>query len=78
MLKLNADGQYDQAPYIGGILNAMKGSYRVAGGRLETIYAWRGKLVTDVFELHLDLTGKRLTLHGLDSPQVRYTLQRLE
>ena len=56
----------------------MKGSYRVAGGRLETIYAWRGKLVTDVFELHLDLTGKRLTLHGLDSPQVRYTLQRLE
>lgn len=77
-LKLKADGQYEQALYIGGILNAMKGSYRVVAGRLETTYTWRGRPATDVFELHLDGTGKRLTLSGLGSPRARYTLQRLD
>ena len=72
-LKLKADGQ---TLNIGGILNAMKGSYRVAADRLEMTYIWRGKAVIDVFELYLDPTGERLTLLG--SPQARYTLQRLD
>lgn len=77
-LKFKPDGQYEQALYIGGIANVMKGSYRIVGGRLETTYVWRGESITDAFELYLDPTGKRLTLAGLGSPKSHYTLQRVE
>jgi hypothetical protein len=77
-LKFKPDGQYEQALYIGGVANVMKGSYRIVGGRLETTYVWRGESITDAFELYLDPTGKRLTLAGLGSPKSHYTLQRVE
>lgn len=77
-LTFKPDGQYEQALYIGGIANVMKGSYRIVGRRLETTYLWRGEAATDVFDFYLDPTGKRLTLTGLGSPKAHYTLQRME
>lgn len=77
-LKFKPDGQYEQALYIGGIANVMKGSYRITGGRLETTYLWRGESITDSFDLYLDPAGKQLTLMGLGSPKSYYTLQRME
>lgn len=77
-LTFKPDGQYEQALYIGGIANVMKGSYRIVGRRLETTYLWRGEAATDVFDFYLDPTGKRLTLTGLGSPKAHYTLQRVE
>lgn len=77
-LRFKDDGQYEQALSIGGILNAIKGSYRVVGHRLETRYLWRGEATVDTFEMYLDPTGKLLTLSGQRSPYARYTLRRAD
>lgn len=77
-LKFKADGQYEQALYIGEILNALKGEYRVSGNRLETRYLWRGQLAIDPFEIYLDPSGKRLTMTSTGTPRAYYTLERME
>jgi hypothetical protein len=76
-LRLKLDGTFEQALYIGGIPNVTKGTYRTVGDRLETTYVWRVE-VTDVFDVHLDQSGKLLTLAGRGSPRSHYTLERAE
>jgi len=76
-LRLRPDGTFEQALYIGGVPNLTKGTYRVVGDRLETTYVWRVE-VTDVFDIHLDATGKMLTLAGRGTPKSHYTLERAE
>jgi hypothetical protein len=73
-----SDGRYEQALYIGGILNAVKGTYRVAGDRVITSYEWGGKLDSDEFVAQLDASGDKLTLVGNRSPKAYYTLRRAD
>lgn len=77
-LIFKADGRYEQTLYIGDILNALKGEYRISGNRVETRYTWRGQRVTDAFEVYLDPSAKRLTLSGTGIPRAVYTLERVE
>lgn len=77
-LEFKPNGEYKQALYIGTVLNALEGTYRVSGGRLEMTYLWWGQPTTDVFEVYLDPAGKKLTLRGTGSPQSLYTLERTE
>jgi hypothetical protein len=78
VLRFKVDGVYEQSLSIGGIANVIKGTYQVVGERLETTYQWRGAAVTDIFDLHLDPTRKRLTLTGHGTPRAYYTLERME
>lgn len=77
-LVFKGDGRYEQALYIGGILNAMKGTYRVNGNRITTNYDWAGKPASDEFVAQFDASGDRLTLVRNGSPKAYYTLRRAE
>lgn len=77
-LTLKPDGNYEQNLYIGGILNAMKGRYTLAGNRLTTHYSWRGQPASDDMQVQLSADGKTLTLLRQGSPTVYYTLERAE
>lgn len=75
-LTFKSDGSYDQALSIGGILNAIKGTYRVSGNRVVTSYQWGGKAASDELVAELDATGDKLTLVRHGSPTAYYTLRR--
>lgn len=77
-LTLKPDGNYEQNLYIGGILNAMKGRYTLAGNRLTTHYSWRGQPASDDMQVQLSADGNTLTLLRQGSPTVYYTLERAE
>lgn len=77
-LTFKSDGRYEQALYIGGILNAIAGTYRVAGSRIITNYDWNGRPASDEFIAQLDASGDRLTLVGNRSPKAYYTLRRAD
>lgn len=77
-LVFKSDGRYEQALYIGGILNAVKGTYRVSGNRLVTNYTWSGKPASDEMAIQLDASGNRLTLVRSGSPKAYYTLRRAD
>lgn len=77
-LTLVPDGNYVQNLTIGGILNAIKGRYQVAGDRVITHYTWRGQPASDDMSAHLSADGETLTLVRQGSPVVYYTLKRAE
>lgn len=77
-LTLRADGRYEQDLYIGGILNAVRGTYAVDGQRLLTHYDWAGQPASEVMDVKLSGDGRQLTLLRHGSPMVHYTLSRID
>ncbi|WP_210412708.1 MBT domain-containing protein [Luteimonas granuli] len=77
-LTFKPDGSYEQDLTIGGILNAIKGRYRVVGDRVITEYSWRGQTASDEMVIQLSADRRLLTLVRHGSPAVWYTLRRAE
>lgn len=77
-LTFKPDGSYEQDLNIGGIVNAIKGRYRIVGDRVTTEYSWRGQPASDEMVTAFSADGRILTLVRNESPIVWYTLRRAE
>lgn len=77
-LVFRSDGRYQQALTIGGILNAVNGTYQVNGTQVVTNYQWSGKAASDQWVIQLDAGGDKLTMVRHGSPTVYHTLRRAD